>query len=967
MTKPFAFYICITLLLIVCCRINVCGAVQTVTIKPAGNLLYKESHALLVGVSDYYNGWPPLPGVKHDIKQLKKALESHGFQVTTVMNPNSSSLETVYKTFVRDHGLAQDSRLLFYFAGHGYTVHQKYGDDTAYIVPADAPNPNTDKRGFLFRAMPISFIENISKRIDAKHALFIFDSCFSGSIFALSRSIPPIINYKTAKPVRQFITSGAADEEVPDKSIFLRELVAALKGEGDVDRDGFITGSELGFYLNNKVVNYSHNTQHPQYGKIRNPSLDKGDFVFRVPGTTPAATHYTGEIQKGSPADELLFWDTIKTSSIPADFEAYLRQYPKGIYVPLAKIRLQALATSTPENQDKGKGRQQEEKIASLIKKVRERMQKKAFTRQKNDSALFFLEKARQIAPTNSRVKKLSKELVAALADEVEKSLAQGNIQQATAQVDDLLSTAQKLHISQQQAKTLQKKIVAEKTRREREKADKKRLATLLARADKCIQRHRLTVPANDNAISYLRQAWKIAPGNSTLVARLQTVLQRLYQKAEKALAKKNVPDAEKYSEQWMNVAGEFHLNMAEIASMRQHIAVLKEEQQTEKKRRKELDRLLAAAGTAIKTDRLTGKDNNNAVYYLRKALTLDSGNVRARTLLENIVEIVLQSADEAEKQHNLDKVQQLCDQGSMIVREFSLSSKRLKRLQKQLAKEQLRRATELAAKTAAESSLAEAPRPSRENTNTAQKETAEPQAPEPIEQHDRITALLAQARLQIKSYKLTSPKKDNALATLREVLRISPDNRPAHELIAAIVTAYIKLAKKEISMNNPKVAKKRIDDGRKLATEFGVHAPQLQQVNKRIDKLAALQRLLATAETSIAENDFPAAGAALGKAEKNAKKYGLPTENIARLQQAVKEKETAYRLYSENLKKASDAYARNDVATSRDYLDKAVQTARAYTFPDHQVEQLQEKLEQRTRESSSSGKNKNLRFFGGF
>jgi hypothetical protein len=53
-----------------------------------------------------------------------------------------------------------------------------------------------------------------------------------------------------------------------------------MKGEADANEDGYITGSELGMYLESKVVNYTRSAQHPQYGKIRNPKLDKGDFVF---------------------------------------------------------------------------------------------------------------------------------------------------------------------------------------------------------------------------------------------------------------------------------------------------------------------------------------------------------------------------------------------------------------------------------------------------------------------------------------------------------------------------------------------------------------------------------------------------------------------------------------------------------------------------------------------------------------
>jgi hypothetical protein len=35
-------------------------------------------------------------------------------------------------------------------------------------------------------------------------------------------------------------------------------------------------------YLSDKVVNYTHRRQHPQYGKINNPDLDRGDFVFAL-------------------------------------------------------------------------------------------------------------------------------------------------------------------------------------------------------------------------------------------------------------------------------------------------------------------------------------------------------------------------------------------------------------------------------------------------------------------------------------------------------------------------------------------------------------------------------------------------------------------------------------------------------------------------------------------------------------
>ncbi len=37
-------------------------------------VMYDESHALVIGVSDYTGGWPKLPGVEKDIILVKNAL-----------------------------------------------------------------------------------------------------------------------------------------------------------------------------------------------------------------------------------------------------------------------------------------------------------------------------------------------------------------------------------------------------------------------------------------------------------------------------------------------------------------------------------------------------------------------------------------------------------------------------------------------------------------------------------------------------------------------------------------------------------------------------------------------------------------------------------------------------------------------------------------------------------------------------
>jgi hypothetical protein len=248
--------------------------------------LYKESHALLIGVSKYIN-LPNLPGVKKDMQLLKPALEKHGFNVILVEDPTKAEIEKAIVDFISKYGQENQNRLLIYFAGHGHTITTNYGEDLGYIVPSDAPNPKVDLAGFKSIAMPMSQIEIYAKQIDSKHALFLFDACFSGSLFTMTRAIPDAISYKTSNPVRQFITSGSANEEVSDESIFRQQFITAITTDyADANKDGYLTGSELGEYLQTKVTYYSYNSQHPQYGKIRNPNLDKGDFVFIAPSSS---------------------------------------------------------------------------------------------------------------------------------------------------------------------------------------------------------------------------------------------------------------------------------------------------------------------------------------------------------------------------------------------------------------------------------------------------------------------------------------------------------------------------------------------------------------------------------------------------------------------------------------------------------------------------------------------------------
>lgn len=279
------------------------SATKLVMRNPDGieQVLYSESHALLIGNITYaHTHWRSLEPIRPEILLLKDVLEEQGFKVQVHFNLVRADLTKTIDDFVREHGATTGARLLIYFAGHGYT-RDIGGGVIGYILPVDAPPPNAPD--FTQRALSMSWFEVWARTPEARHMLFVFDSCFAGSIFGnLGRGDPPgrpdikeprpkhyVFSQLAMARSRQFIAAGTGNQTVPANSIFTKLLAQALRGlrpSVDVNWDGFVTGLELANYLIGDVPSYygvNEEPQTPQYGKIRDPLYDIGDMVFRLP------------------------------------------------------------------------------------------------------------------------------------------------------------------------------------------------------------------------------------------------------------------------------------------------------------------------------------------------------------------------------------------------------------------------------------------------------------------------------------------------------------------------------------------------------------------------------------------------------------------------------------------------------------------------------------------------------------
>ena len=315
--------------------------------------LYGASHALVIGIDDYDNGWPRLSNAVNDAEAVAAELGERGFEVTTLLNPTGDKLRSELRSFFALKGSDPDARLFVWFAGHGYT---EFGE--GYLVPKDAPDPSNPE--FRLTALHMGDVGSMVRIARSKHVYAVFDSCFAGTIFNASRARPPAaITRAVTEPVRQFLTSGDADQEVSDDGAFRRLFLKALNDEEDADAngDGYLTGTELSLYLEDRVINLTNSAQTPRSGKLRDQRFDQGDFVFLLPREeeevqvaavdeeAPAGEAGTRALPRPDPelAVELAFWDSIKASDSIADYRAYLTAYPEGRFVVLAEARLAEL------------------------------------------------------------------------------------------------------------------------------------------------------------------------------------------------------------------------------------------------------------------------------------------------------------------------------------------------------------------------------------------------------------------------------------------------------------------------------------------------------------------------------------------------------------------------------------------------------------------------------------------------
>ena len=282
--------------------------------------------ALVIGNGAYQGA--PLRNPVNDARAMSARLTTLGFQVITVENAKREAMERAILDFASR--LQSDSTGLFYYAGHGI---QSRGHN--YLLPVDAKVD--DERALRFEAVDVQTVLEEMAFAANRVNIVILDACrnnpferrFRGGgrgLAAIDAAGGTLIAYATAP--------GAVAADGDGKNgLYTAELLAALEEPN-------LKVEEVFKRVRVAVSERTGGAQIPW----ESSSLT-GDFVFHPDGSAVRKTSAAPASPSAS-SNEALFWDTIKESDNPADFQAYLRQYPQGAFASLARIRVASLEQS---------------------------------------------------------------------------------------------------------------------------------------------------------------------------------------------------------------------------------------------------------------------------------------------------------------------------------------------------------------------------------------------------------------------------------------------------------------------------------------------------------------------------------------------------------------------------------------------------------------------------------------------
>jgi hypothetical protein len=280
--------------------------------------------ALIVGVSHYEHA-SVLGNPINDANDMASTLAALGFEVEKMLDPDRSSLEAAVRRY-GNRSVGADLSL-FHYSGHALEAEGRN-----WLLPKTANI--SGERDLRYEAIDLNSVLEQSDGVSKATVVFL-DACrdnpFVGKLNAGKRNVASRglgrVDVGVGGMMVAFATSPGqiALDGAGRNSPFTTALLKHVTSPG-------LEVKSLVSRVTKDVVETTEGKQRPW----QNTSLEGDLFLVPPPATPPL------QVAQRLPDVEVVFWDTIKTSRDPADFTAYLKRFPNGVFVDLARNRLMA-------------------------------------------------------------------------------------------------------------------------------------------------------------------------------------------------------------------------------------------------------------------------------------------------------------------------------------------------------------------------------------------------------------------------------------------------------------------------------------------------------------------------------------------------------------------------------------------------------------------------------------------------
>ncbi|HZF33019.1 MAG TPA: caspase family protein [Candidatus Angelobacter sp.] len=300
--------------------------------------------ALVIGNSAYQYA-PHLPNPTNDAEAMAASLQKLGFEVTKGIDLDRTETEMIVRQFSKSLPGA-DVALLFY-AGHGIQV-----GDQNYLIPVDAQL--ADETDLHFEATDLNLVMDLMSR-EPRVSLVFLDACRDNPFAqTLARSMGSTRSTSIGRGLAivdaaagSFIAYATTPHEVAldgngNHSPFTAALLSHMDTPG-------LSVSDLMIDVRNDVLTATQNKQRPwDTSSLTSPFYftPAVDVATTDTGPSPVSSNAvpTPAVDSTPAVDkEVVFWQSIQSSNSPAQYQAYLDQYPSGTFAPLARARIDEL------------------------------------------------------------------------------------------------------------------------------------------------------------------------------------------------------------------------------------------------------------------------------------------------------------------------------------------------------------------------------------------------------------------------------------------------------------------------------------------------------------------------------------------------------------------------------------------------------------------------------------------------